>query len=505
VQKLSERAADVHSGNVEPNVDNMLKITSDGRKLGLDQRIINPLLPDEPQSKVNQCVENIARIYRDGDAEKLTQMVFCDISTPKGDGSFTVYDDIRRKLEDKGIPTHEIAFIHDANTEVKKKELFAKVRSGQVRVLLGSTSKMGAGTNAQDRLVALHDLDCPWRPGDLEQRKGRIVRQGNKNKQVYIYRYVTESTFDSYLWQTVETKQKFISQIMTSKSPVRSCEDVDATALSYAEIKALCAGNPMIKEKMNLDTEVAKLKLLKAAHQSQQYKLEDRLLKTFPEQIERERQHIAGFEADIKTAKDNEAPHGEFAGMTVLGRDLSEKEAAGTAILNACKMVKDLQGMEVGNYRGFHMSLALSTFSNEYMLMLRGQMAHAIALGTDPRGNILRIDNALATIPERMEKAQTELCNLQNQQEAAKQEVDKPYAQEAELKEKSARLAELDAALNMEANGNWETDREDVREDVQEPIWEDEQEWGNDSSPDREQGADESSTTKTLRQPADER
>ena len=293
--------------------------------------------------------------------------------------------------------------------------------------------------------------------------------------------------------QTVETKQKFISQIMTSKSPVRSCEDVDATALSYAEIKALCAGNPMIKEKMNLDTEVAKLKLLKAAHQSQQYKLEDRLLKTFPEQIECERQHITGFEADIQTAKDNEAPHGEFTGMTELGRDFSEKEAAGTAILNACKMVKDLQGMELGNYRGFHMSLALSTFSNEYMLMLRGQMVHAIALGTDPRGNILRIDNALSTIPERLEKAQTELDNLQKQQEAAKQEAGKPFAQEAELKEKSIRLAELDAALNMEANGNREAEQEADRATDK------------DFEPDKEQGTDEHSTIKSFRQRAEER
>ena len=464
VQKLSERAADVHSGNVEPNVDNMLKITSDGRKLGLDQRLINPMLPDEPGSKVNLCVENIARIYREGDADKLTQLVFCDLSTPKGDGSFTVYDDIRQKLIAKGIPESEIAFIHEANTEVRKKELFAKVRSGQVRVLMGSTSKMGAGTNVQDRLVALHDLDCPWRPGDLEQRKGRIVRQGNKNPQVHIFRYVTEGTFDSYLWQTVENKQKFISQIMTSKSPVRSCEDVDATALSYAEIKALCAGNPLIKEKMNLDTDVAKLKLLKAAHQSQQFKLEDRLLKTFPKQIEQSKQAISGFTADMATAKAHGAPQGKFAGMTVLGRELIDKEAAGTAILNACKAVKDMNTVPLGSYRGFEMSLSLNSFGSDYLLTLKGEMAHPVSLGTDPRGNILRIDNALSGIPDRMNKARDELEDLLRQQDAAKQEIGKPFPQEAELREKSARLAELDAELNMEASKGKENNKENSRD-----------------------------------------
>ena len=448
----------------DPKPENMLKITSDGRKLGLDQRLINPMLPDEPGSKVNLCVENIARIYREGDADKLTQLVFCDLSTPKGDGSFTVYDDIRQKLIAKGIPESEIAFIHEANTEIRKKELFAKVRSGQVRVLMGSTSKMGAGTNVQDRLVALHDLDCPWRPGDLEQRKGRIVRQGNKNPQVHIFRYVTEGTFDSYLWQTVENKQKFISQIMTSKSPVRSCEDVDATALSYAEIKALCAGNPLIKEKMNLDTDVAKLKLLKAAHQSQQFKLEDRLLKTFPKQIEQSKQAISGFTADMATAKAHEAPQGKFAGMTVLGRELIDKEAAGTAILNACKAVKDMNTVPLGSYRGFEMSLSLNSFGNEYLLTLKGEMAHVVALGTDPRGNILRIDNALSGIPDRMNKARDELEDLLRQQDAAKQEMGKPFPQEAELREKSARLAELDAELNMEASKGKENNKENSRD-----------------------------------------
>ena len=451
VQELSERAAAVHSGKVDASVDNMLKVTSDGRKLGLDQRIINPLLPDDPQSKVNLCVDNIRQIWRDGSADKLTQLVFCDISTPKEDGSFNIYDDIRRKLIAKGIPESEIAFIHEANTEVKKKELFAKVRTGQVRVLMGSTSKMGAGTNVQDRLVALHDVDCPWRPGDLEQRKGRIVRQGNRNAQVHIYRYVTEGTFDSYLWQTVENKQKFISQIMTSKSPVRSCEDVDQTALSYAEIKALCAGNPLIKAKMDLDVEVSRLRLLKASHQSQKYRMEDRLLKYFPEQIERTQGCITGFQADITLAEKTIPQKGEFAGMEVLGRVCSEKESAGTAIINACKAVKDMQSIPLGRYRGFAMSLSVENFGKDYMLTLKGTMSHKVALGSDPRGNILRIDHALEMISERLSQAQSELDNLCHQRDAAKMEIEKPFPQEVELQEKSARLAELDTALNMEA------------------------------------------------------
>jgi hypothetical protein len=444
----------------------MLKITSDGRKLGLDQRIINPMLPDDPGSKVNQCVENIARIWRDSETDRLTQLVFCDLSTPKGDGSFTIYDDIRQKLIAKGIPEAEIAFIHEANTEIRKKELFAKVRNGQVRVLMGSTSKMGAGTNVQDRLVALHDLDCPWRPGDLEQRKGRIIRQGNQNPQVHIYRYVTESTFDSYLWQTVENKQRFISQIMTSKSPVRSCEDVDETALSYAEIKALCAGNPMIKEKMDLDVDVARLKLLKANHQSQKYRMEDRLLKYFPEQIERSQGYIAGFQADIALVEKSTPKQGDFAGMEVLGRSLSEKEAAGTAILNACKTVKDRESIPLGHYRGFTMTLAVENFGKDYVLTLKGQMSHKVSLGTDSRGNILRIDNALEQIPRRSEQACAALNDLYHQRDAAKLEIEKPFPQDAELQEKSARLAELDAALNMEAGPSVEPICEEGTEEL---------------------------------------
>ena len=478
VQELSERAAEVHSGKVEPWKDNMLKITSDGRKLRLDQRILNPLLPDDPSSKVNQCVENIAQIWQDGQAEKLTQLVFCDISTPKGtagrkvakspgkldspelhaletltepaDGEqpFSIYYDIRDKLIAKGIPETEIAFIHDANTETLKKELFAKVCSGQVRVLMGSTFKMGAGMNVQDRLIALHDLDCPWRPGDLEQRKGRIVRQGNKNKTVHIYRYVTEGTFDSYLWQTVENKQKFISQIMTSKSPVRSCEDIDETALSYAEIKALCAGDPRIKEKMDLDIEVSRLKLLKANHQSQQYRLEDSLLKYFPEQIEQNKGFIAGLKQDMETLAANQPPEGEFAGMVIRGDTLTDKDNAGAAILEACKELKSGDTVEIGSYRGLNMSLSFNGFHVD--LILKGAMTHQTELGTDARGNLARIDHALEAVPDRLQSVQTQLDNLYQQQAAAKAELGKPFLQETELQEKSDRLAQLNALLDID-------------------------------------------------------
>ena len=480
VQELSERAAEVHAGKVEPWKDNMLKITSDGRKLGLDQRILNPMLPDDPSSKVNQCVENIAQIWQDGQGDKLTQLVFCDISTPKAAPSkrvakaaggldspelralelltepgdterpFSVYEDIREKLIARGIPAEEIAFIHDANTEARKKELFAKVRSGQVRVLMGSTFKMGAGMNVQDRLIALHDLDCPWRPGDLEQRKGRIVRQGNQNPTVHIYRYVTEGTFDSYLWQTVENKQKFISQIMTSKSPVRSCDDIDETALSYAEIKALCAGDPRIKEKMDLDIEVSRLRLLKANHQSQQYRLEDNLLKYFPEQIEQNKGYIAGFEKDLETLAAHQPPEGEFAGMFIRGDTLTDKDNAGAAILEACKEVKGTEATEIGSYRGFTMSLSFEGFHHQ--LTLKGEMSYKVELGPDARGNLTRIDNALAGMPDRLKAVRAQLDNLYQQQAAAKAELGKPFPQEAELQQKSARLAELNALLDMDGS-----------------------------------------------------
>ena len=480
VKALSERAAEVHSGNVDPSVDNMLKITSDGRKLGLDQRIINPMLPDEPGTKVNQCVENILQIWRDGQSEKLTQLVFCDISTPQAAASkkvakaldnptlhaleqaipepekppaFTVYEDIRQKLIAQGMPESQIAFIHEANTEVRKKELFSKVRSGQVRVLLGSTQKMGAGTNVQDLLVALHDLDCPWRPGDLAQRKGRIERQGNQNPLVHVYRYVTEGTFDAYLWQTVENKQKFISQIMTSKSPVRSCDDVDETALSFAEIKALCAGDPRIKERMDLDVEVSRLKLMKADHQSKQYRLEDQLLKHFPEEIEKHKGFIHGLETDMETLAAHPHPTDGFIGMEVRGDTLTDKENAGAALLDACKEVKGSEPVQIGSYRGFAMFVAFDAFHKEYTLQLKGQMTHRTALGADPRGNLTRIDNALSQMPQRLDDVKVQLENLFQQQAAAKEEAGKAFPYEEELRVKNARLVELDMELNMDSKG----------------------------------------------------
>lgn len=485
VKALSERASKVHSGAVSPDVDNMLKITSDGRKLGLDQRIINPMLPDEETTKVNQCVANILQYWRDGEEEKLTQLVFCDISTPKttpsqraakaspgtldspeihalesaisleesSDTPFTVYEDVRQKLIDAGMPPEQIAFIHDANTEVKKRELFAKVRSGQVRVLMGSTAKMGAGTNVQDRLVALHDLDCPWRPRDLTQRKGRIERQGNQNKLVHVCRYVTEGTFDAYLWQTVENKQKFISQIMTSKSPVRSCEDVDATALSFAEIKALCAGDPRIKERMDLDIEVSKLKIMKADHNSKQFRLEDSLLKYFPEKIEEHKGFVRGLEADMQTLAAHPLPAEGFVGMEIRGDQLTDKENAGAALLDTCKEVKGKDPVQIGSYRGFTMSVAFDSMWKTYTLTLKGQMTHRVELGSDARGNLVRIENALDKMPERLRSVQEQLENLYNQQAAAKAEVGKPFPQEQELAAKTARLIELDMELNLDGKG----------------------------------------------------
>ena len=456
VEALSERAGEVHAGNVDPSEDNMLKITSDGRKLGLDQRLINPMLPDDPGSKVNACVGNVFRIWSEGQDKRLTQLVFCDMSTPKASAGaespeFSVYDDIRAKLIRMGVPAEEIAFIHDANTEARKKELFGKVRSGQVRVLMGSTAKMGAGTNVQDLLVASHDLDCPWRPGDLEQRAGRIVRQGNQNEEVTIYRYVTESTFDAYLWQTVENKQKFISQIMTSKSPVRSCEDVDETALSYAEIKALCAGDPRIKEKMDLDVDVARLRLMKADHQSKQFRLEDQVLKNFPRQMEQYRGYIAGFQQDLATVAAHPLPPEAFVGMEIKGRHYSDKEAAGEAIIAACKdAVKTNSDAEIGHYRGLSVTVSYNPFDNQFEMTLRGAMSHRLVLGSDAKGNLIRMENALSNIPARMGDAQTQLDTLHQQMAAAKEEMGKPFLQEEELQEKSARLTTLNALLNID-------------------------------------------------------
>jgi len=495
VQELSERAAKVHAGSVDASTDNMLKITSDGRKLGLDQRVINPDLPDDPNSKVNRCVDNIHRIWQDGQADRLTQLVFCDLSTPKtgapgakaaktaggnldspelhaverlidkenpDEPGFTVYDDIREKLVARGIPREQIAFIHEANTETRKKELFAKVRSGQVRVLMGSTFKMGAGMNVQDRLVALHDLDCPWRPGDLEQRSGRIIRQGNRNKEVHIYRYVTESTFDAYLWQTVENKQKFISQIMTSKSPVRSCEDVDETALSYAEIKALCAGDKRIKEKMDLDVDVARLKIMKASHQSQQFRLEDNLLRHFPEQIRQNESFVEGFTADMQTLSAHPHPVDGFAGMEVKGDLLTDKDNAGAAILEAFKDAKGMEPVPIGSYRGFAMSLTVEDFGRDFILTLKGKMNHRVTLGKDARGNLTRIDNVLSAMPDRLQNVRNTLDALTAQMETAKAELGKPFPQEDELRTKSARLAELNAELNIDDRTPMEQMAEDA-------------------------------------------
>ena len=450
VQALSERAAEVHSGSVDPSVDNMLKITSDGRKIGLDQRLMNSALPDDPNSKLNACVNNVLRIWNDTKEQKLTQLIFCDMSTPKGDGSFNVYDDIRTKLLNAGVPEQEIEFIHNADTENKKAELFSKVRSGQVRVLLGSTAKMGAGTNVQDRLVAVHHLDVGWKPSDMTQRNGRIIRQGNRNKEVKAFNYVTEGTFDAYLWQTLENKQRFISQIMTSKSPVRSCDDVDEQALSYAEVKALCAGNPLIKEKMDLDVQVAKLKVLKADHQSQKYRLEDKLLTQFPADIQQRRAHISALKTDAETAAAHPQDKENFCGMTIKGMMFDDKKTAGERLILAAKELPDTEPVVLGEYRGFELSVRYESVRNEQQAVLKGKAIYPVALGADPHGNITRLDNLLAGYDERIANAENRLENLLQQQTAAQAEVEKPFPQEEELAQKSARLAELNAQLDVD-------------------------------------------------------
>ena len=451
VQSLSERAGKINAGMVDASEDNMLCVTNDGRKIGLDQRLMNPLLPDDPNSKLNACVCNVLRIWEEGTEQRLTQLLFCDLSTPKGDGQFNVYDDVKKKLLAAGVPESEVAFIHTADTEAKKKELFSKVRTGQVRILLGSTAKMGAGTNVQDRLVAVHHLDVGWKPSDMTQRNGRIIRQGNRNKEVQIYQYVTEGTFDAYLYQTLENKQRFIGQIMTSKSPVRSCEDVDEQVLSYAEVKALCAGNPLIKEKMNLDVEVAKLKVLKADHQSQKYRLEDKLLKEFPASIQCQKAEIAALQQDAKTAEANPQVKDGFCGMTVKGMHFEDKLAAGERLLLACKEMPTAETVTLGSYRGFGFDLRFDTFRNEYQAVLRGATSHFVPLGTDARGNLTRLDNVLDSFPDRIARAENQLQTLYQQRDAAQVEVEKPFPKEAELAEKSARLAELDTLLNMES------------------------------------------------------
>ena len=465
VQELSKRAAEIHSGAVDASVDNMLCVTNDGRKIGLDVRLMNPMLPDDPNSKLNVCVQNVLKIWKEGKDQKLTQLLFCDLSTPKNDGNFNVYDDIRKKLIAAGVPESEIEFIHNADTEAKKAALFSKVRSGDVRVLLGSTAKMGAGTNVQSRLVAVHHLDVGWKPSDMTQRNGRIIRQGNMNKEVKVFNYVTEGTFDSYLFQTLENKQRFISQIMTSKSPVRSCEDVDEQALSYAEIKALCAGNPLIKEKMDLDVQVAKLKVLKADHQSQKFRLQDKLLTKFPADIQETNAHIAGLKADAQLAAAHPQVQEGFCGMTIKGVTYDEKKTAGERLVLACSELPNAEEKVIGSYRGFELSLRFDTFRSEYQALLKGQRKYTVPLGTDPLGNIIRLDNSLNSFPERITAAENELATLHQQQAAAQIEVAKPFAQEEELAEKSARLAELNALLNIDRD---RSSSEDVPEETEE-------------------------------------
>ena len=465
VQELSKRAAEIHSGIVDASVDNMLCVTNDGRKIGLDVRLMNPMLPDDPNSKLNVCVQNVLKIWEEGKEQKLTQLLFCDLSTPKNDGNFNVYDDIRKKLIAAGVPENEIEFIHNADTEAKKAALFSKVRSGDVRVLLGSTAKMGAGTNVQSRLVAVHHLDVGWKPSDMTQRNGRIIRQGNMNKEVKVFNYVTEGTFDSYLFQTLENKQRFISQIMTSKSPVRSCEDVDEQALSYAEIKALCAGNPLIKEKMDLDVQVAKLKVLKADHQSQKFRLQDKLLTKFPADIQETNAHIAGLKADAQLAAAHPQGKEEFCGMTIRGVTYDEKKTAGERLVLACSELPNAEEKVIGSYRGFELSLRFDTFRTEYQALLKGQRKYTVPLGTDPLGNIIRLDNSLNNFPERITAAENELDTLHQQQAAAQIEVEKPFPQEEELAEKSARLAELNAQLDVDEKSHEPEQDEEEQED----------------------------------------
>ena len=466
VQELSKRAAKIHSGTVDASVDNMLCVTNDGRKIGLDVRLMNPMLPDDPNSKLNVCVQNVLKIWEEGKDQKLTQLLFCDLSTPKNDGNFNVYDDIRKKLVAAGVPENEIEFIHNADTEAKKAALFSKVRSGDVRVLLGSTAKMGAGTNVQSRLVAVHHLDVGWKPSDMTQRNGRIIRQGNMNKEVKVFNYVTEGTFDAYLWQTLENKQRFISQIMTSKSPVRSCEDVDEQALSYAEIKALCAGNPLIKEKMDLDVQVAKLKVLKADHQSQKFRLQDKLLTKFPADIQETNAHIAGLKADAQLAAAHPQGKEEFCGMTIKGVTYDEKKTAGDRLVLACSELPNAEEKVIGSYRGFELSLRFDAFRTEYQALLKGQRKYTVPLGTDPLGNIIRLDNSLNNFPERINSAENELATLHQQQAAAQIEVEKPFPQEEELAEKSARLAELNAQLDVDEKSHEPEQDEEEQEDA---------------------------------------
>ncbi|MFR1488217.1 DEAD/DEAH box helicase family protein [[Ruminococcus] lactaris] len=471
VESLGERAEVVRNGGVDAAVDNMLKITNDGRKLALDQRLVNELLPDNPESKISVCAEKSYEIWKDTAAQKSAQLIFCDLSTPKGDGSFNVYDDLKRKLMEKGVPEKEIAFIHDANTEAKKTELFGKVKSGQVRFLIGSTAKMGAGTNVQDRLIALHHLDIGWKPSDLEQREGRIIRQGNHNKKVHIFRYVTESTFDSYMWQLIENKQKFISQIMTSKAPVRSCEDVDEAALSYAEVKALATGNPAVKEKMALDVDVAKLKLLKANHMNNQYRLEDDIARNFPQQIAKLTEIIDSYKVDIAHYSEHKITDPEQFSMEISGKVFTEKKEAGAALLAVCKEIKSVDAaMDIGSYQGFNMRIQFDSWSKEFILSVKHESVAKVRLGADALGNITRINNLLESYPEKLAEAEQRLETVQEQMTNAKEEVGKPFPKEEELNQKLERLSELNALLNMDEREDTETEQSESKEKEERPA-----------------------------------
>ena len=471
VESLGERAEVVRNGGVDASVDNMLKITNDGRKLALDQRLVNELLPDNPESKISVCAEKSYEIWKDTAAQKSAQLIFCDLSTPKGDGSFNVYDDLKQKLIEKGVPEKEIAFIHDANTEAKKTELFGKVKSGQVRFLIGSTAKMGAGTNVQDRLIALHHLDIGWKPSDLEQREGRIIRQGNHNKKVHIFRYVTESTFDSYMWQLIENKQKFISQIMTSKAPVRSCEDVDEAALSYAEVKALATGNPAVKEKMALDVDVAKLKLLKANHMNNQYRLEDDIARNFPQQIAKLTEIIDSYKADIAHFSEYKITDPEQFSMEISGKVFTEKKEAGAALLAVCKDIKSVDAaMDIGSYQGFNMRIQFDSWSKEFILSVKHESVAKVRLGADALGNIIRINNLLESYPEKLAEAEQRLETVQEQMTNAKEEVGKPFPKEEELSQKLERLSELNALLNMDEREDTETEQSESKEKEERPA-----------------------------------
>ena len=471
VESLGERAEVVRNGGVDASVDNMLKITNDGRKLALDQRLVNELLPDNPESKISVCAEKSYEIWKDTAAQKSAQLIFCDLSTPKGDGSFNVYDDLKQKLMEKGVPEKEIAFIHDANTEAKKTELFGKVKSGQVRFLIGSTAKMGAGTNVQDRLIALHHLDIGWKPSDLEQREGRIIRQGNHNKKVHIFRYVTESTFDSYMWQLIENKQKFISQIMTSKAPVRSCEDVDEAALSYAEVKALATGNPAVKEKMALDVDVAKLKLLKANHMNNQYRLEDDIARNFPQQIAKLTEIIDSYKADIAHFSKHKITDPEQFSMEISGKVFTEKKEAGAALLAVCKDIKSVDAaMDIGSYQGFNMRIQFDSWSKEFILSVKHESVAKVRLGADALGNITRINNLLESYPEKLAEAEQRLETVQEQMTNAKEEVGKPFPKEEELSQKLERLSELNALLNMDEREDTETEQSESKEKEERPA-----------------------------------